>query len=357
MDEINSVVAPRVARPPHEWELQTLALMVAAGFAALLGILLLAGDLAVRSYLLTDGVDGLSSLVVWILDNSEAISALFLLLGFAYLAGYILWRRRTLAMLDSVGASDADVVWHWTVAAWYFALAVSFVLRVGRNSSAPDPAAYTSAPDSALDTATSWLAWDAAQIGARLIGLTFLLIAVWLIRDQVRERVAAAGVVFRVEDVAPRRSAVPLPAAARPAPPAPQPADLPPADEAFWGRVAALATGQRAEIALLETTDGLARRWLVVPENGDLGAVRSAVAPGAVVTAFPEPPAAIATKDFTPLPAGEYHGFLEDADSGALWYQSVKPNRVGAFLSRARRARRWALYAADSPDAPTAVVS
>ena len=74
------------------------------------------------------------------------------------------------------------------------------------------------------------------------------------------------------------------------------------------------------------------------------------------MAAFPEPPDASETKGFKPLPADEYHGFLEDAESGAVWYQSVKPNRVGAFLARAHRARRWALYPADSPEALTAAV-
>ncbi|MFF5288114.1 hypothetical protein [Paractinoplanes globisporus] len=359
MDEIDTAVAPRGARPPREWEVQTVVLMVAVWCAAGLGILLLVSDLAVRSFLLTDGVNGLSPLVGWILDNGDAISVLYLLLGFGYLAGFVLWRRRTKEMLDSVGEENPHTLWHWSVTAWYFTLAASIMIRFANNPDSPDDSAsYTSVSNvsaSVLDTPeerlASWLAWDAAQIGARLVALTFLLIAVWQIREQVRERVAAAGVVLRVRDMA-RPSAMPLPAAARPAPPAARPTGLPPADEDFWRRVAALATGRRAGIAVLETTDGLAHRWLLVPESGDLGAVRSAVAPGAVVTAYQEPPDATETKGFTPLPAGEYHGFLEDADSGALWYQSVKPNRVAAFLARARRARRWALYPANSPENP-----
>ncbi|MFD0518688.1 hypothetical protein [Paractinoplanes durhamensis] len=100
---------------------------------------------------------------------------------------------------------------------------------------------------------------------------------------------------------------------------------------------------------MLETTDAVARRWV----SGDLTTIRAALPPGAVVTVFPQPPAA----DFTPpRAADEYHGFLEDDASGALWYQSVRPNRVEAFMARARRARRWALYPADAPDALTAVV-
>ncbi|WP_030436847.1 hypothetical protein [Actinoplanes subtropicus] len=343
MEEINSVVAPPGARPPREWELQTFALMVAAGVAALLGMLLLASDVAVRSYLANDGVDGLSPLVGWVLDNGDVISALYLVLGFGYVFGFIYWRRRTVAMLTTVGDSDPHVVWHWSVTGWYGALMLSTWLL------------FTRTVDSShlydRDDLMNWLGWDIARLAIRLVGLTCLLIAVWQIREQVRERVATSGVILRFRDMPPRPSAIPLPPAARPAP-----VEAPAADDDFWGNVAALATGRRAEIAVLETTDGLARRWLLVPESGDLGAVRSAVAPGAVVSAFPEPPDASETKDFTPRPADEYHGFLEDADSGAVWYQSVKPNRVGAFLARARRARRWALYPADSPEALTAVL-
>ncbi|MCU7729058.1 hypothetical protein ODJ79_35545 [Actinoplanes sp. KI2] len=358
MSEINPADAPPVAKPPHEWEIQTFALMVAAGCAAGLGILLLVSDLAVRAYLLTGGADGVSALVAWILDNGDAISALYLMLGFGYLIGFFIWRRRTRALLDSVGEANSPALWHWTVGAWYLGLFTSFMIRANNPAGTPAQTPLTFGHDtsSQAEQFASWLAWDAAQIGARLIGLTFLLIAVWQIRTQVRERVAASGVIFRIRDIAPRPSAVPLPAAARPVPVGAQPSGLPMADEDFWGRVAALATGRRAEVAMLETTDGLARRWLVVPESGDLGVVRSTVAPGAVVTAFPESPDAGETKGFSPRPAEEYHGFLEDTESGAVWYQSVKPNRVGAFLARARRARRWALYPADSPEALTAVV-
>jgi hypothetical protein len=319
VNEINSAVTPRVARPPHEWEWQTLALIVAAGCAALLGMLLLVSDLAVRSYLITDGVNGLSPLVGWILDNGEVISGLYLVLGFGYLVGYFLWRRRTVAMLDSIGQSDPGVVWHWTVAGWYFALAASFMIRFANNPAGPDPASTfssTTYAGSVVDTAgeqrlAAWLAWDAAQIGVRLIGLTFLLLAVWQIRTQVRERVATSGVVLRIGDMPSRRSALPVAKATRPTPPVSQPADLAAADEEFWHRVGALASGRRAEIAVLETVDARAHRWLLVPESGDVSAVRAAVAPGAVVTAFPEPPAATETKGYTPGPADEYHGFLE----------------------------------------------
>lgn len=333
-----------VARPTREWELQTAGLMVAVAVAAVLCILFVVTDLAIRSYVLSGGVDEMTSLVAWVVQNYDVLSGLLLLLGFAYLVGFVWWRRHTTAMLDSVGVSDREPVWHWTIGGWYFALATSFMIRFANNPTVTED-----------DDLPSRLVWDAAGTGARLVGLSFLLIAVWQIRDQMRAKVAESGVILRVRDMAPRPSAVPLPAAALPAPPR-QAAELPTADDDFWRRVSTLTTGHRTEIAVLETTDGLAHRWLLVPASGHLADVRSAMAAGAVVTVFPEPPAATETKAFKPHPADAYHGFLEDSESGALLYQSIRPNRVGAFLSQARRARRWALYPTTAPEAFSAVV-
>jgi hypothetical protein len=329
---------PPVARPPREWELQTVGLMVAVAVAAVLCMLFLVTDLALRSYLLNNGADGMSSLVTWVGGNYEVLSGLLSLLGFAYIIGFVFWRRRTKAMLQSVGVPGKEPVWHWTVAAWYFALAASFMIRLANNPAVAEE-----------DDLPPWLAWDAAATGARLLGLGALVVAVWQIRVQVRATIADAGVILRIGDIAPRRSAVPLKVAARAVF---SPGN--PADDDFWRRVSGLATGRRTEIALLETTDGYARRWFLVPASGQLDKIRSLLAPGAVVTAFPEPPAATETKGFSPGPADEYHGFLDDGDGPR--YQLVRPSRVGAFLAQARRAQRWALYPATAPDALSAVV-
>jgi hypothetical protein len=340
VDKIDTGIPP-MARPPREWELQTAGLMVAVVVAAVLCMLFLVTDLALRSYLLNNGADGMSPLVTWVGGNYEVLSGLLSLLGFAYIIGFIFWRRRTKAMLQSVGVPGTEPVWHWTVAAWYFALGASFMIRLANNPAVADE-----------DDLPPWLVWDAAATGARLVGLGALLIAVWQIRVQVRATIAEAGVILRINDIAPRRSAVPLLAAARPAPAVLAPDNA--ADDDFWRRVSSLATGRRTEIALLETTDGYARRWFLVPASGQLDKIRSLLTPGAVVTAFPEPPAATETKGFSPRPADEYHGFLDDGDG--LRYQSVRPSRVGAFLAQARRARRWALYPATAPEALSAVV-
>ncbi|GIM93859.1 hypothetical protein [Paractinoplanes toevensis] len=318
------------ARPPREWEARTFALIAAIAAATLLGILLLVTDLALRSYLVAEGADGLSPLVAWMVEHWEAISVLFLLLGFGYLAGFYWWRSSTRAMLRSAGDETGKSVVHWTVAAFYLALTGSFTLALAGEST---------------DDPVELLQWDAVRMGLRLVGLAFLLTAVWQIRDQVRTQVAGSGIILRPA----RRRLEPLNlAASAPALAAVARADLPSADDDFWLGVAALGDG----VAVLETTDAVARRWLLV--DGDLDAVRSALPAGAVVTVFPQPPAATETEGFTPPPAEEYYGLLED--DGALWYQTVRPNRVEAFLARARRARRWALYPTESPDALVAEV-
>jgi hypothetical protein len=132
--------------------------------------------------------------------------------------------------------------------------------------------------------------------------------------------------------------------------------DLPRADDEFWQQVERLATEAGADLALLETTDSVVRRWALVPGTGDLTAVRAALPAGAIITVFTEPPAAADGTDFTPAPADDYFGFLEDRETGALWFQAVTAKRVPAFLARTRSARRWALYPVNSPAALTAAV-
>lgn len=315
-----------VVRTPREWEAQTAFLIAAVFAAAVLGMLLLVTYLVVRAR-------GMSPLVGWVVRNWDAITLLSLLVGIGYVAVFAWWRHRTKELLRRVGDPDGNAAVHWMVQAWYLALGGSFALGLAGSDT-------TYGDD-------DWLLFAAVQTGLRLVGLTLLLLAVWQIREQVRAQVVRSGVVLHV----PRRDAVPLKLGA-PTAPSSAPAELPPADDAFWARVAEFGPG----IALLETTDAVARRWLVVPDDGDLTAVRASLPAGAVVTAFPLPPAESGTEDFRAPAADDYYGFLEDGASGALWYQSVKPNRVEAFLARARRARRWALYAATDPDARSAVV-
>jgi len=321
-------------RPPRSWELQTVAVIAAVAAAALFGIVLFVRDLALRDYVLTGGVDGLSPLAAGLVRHGDAFDLLFFVVLLAYIAGFALWRRETQRMLERIGDTRTPVTVHWTVTAWNLAIGLAFMIRLTAEHSG----------DAAED-----LTIDAVQNGVRLVGVGCLLIGVWQIREEVHRRVAEAGIHLRHDD--PRPSSVPvrtlLPAVT---------GEAPEADQDFWARVARTATGLRADLALLEKTDPQAYRWLLVPANGNLTAVRAELTPGAEITVFTEPPTATETRHYTPLPAEFYQGFLEDA-AGTITGQPVTSRRVPAFLARARSARRWALYPVPSPTALTATVA
>lgn len=223
--------------------------------------------------------------------------------------------------------------------AWNGLLVIGFVIGYAASTS-----------DAAPETKMGFIS---LRVGLRVLAVCLLLIGVWEIRGQVRKAVADSGVILRVEDMPQRASAIPARLLAAPTAPAPA-TDLPDADEEFWERVRRMATGLREDLALLESSGPYEHRWLLIPASGDVTAVRAALAPGATIAVFAEPPAASEAKGFTPRPAQAYHGFLEDAETGALWFQSVEPKRVPAFLARARSAARWGLYPAGDPTAITA---
>ncbi|XVV11660.1 hypothetical protein ACQP2X_43660 [Actinoplanes sp. CA-131856] len=328
-----------VARPPRAWELQTAAVMAAIGAAALLGMILVATDLSVRAAVLSDGASGMSPLVSSVVSNAAAFHLLYLLLLFGYLGGFYWWRNRSREMLRRVGDIEGAATIHWAVYAWSGSLALSFIVSV--NLGAPRD-----------DEPAAALARHALLAGIRVLGLALLLFGVWQIREQIHRSVAASGVNFRIADLGPRAAANPLPL---PALTVTETTGLPVADDDFWDRVRRLAAGAGTDLAMLETTEGVARRWTLIPPGSDLATIRAGVAPGAVLTVYPTPPAQAETEGFTPTEADEYYGFLEDAASGSLWYQTVRPNRIPAFLARTRSARRWALYPATSPTALTAI--
>src|SRR4051794_17797891 len=110
-----TVLPAQAVRPPRAWETQTLILLASVAAAAVLAMILLASDLVVRSYLLTNGESGMSPPVSTVVDNADGISLLSLLLVFAYLGGFIWWQRRTRALLRTVGDADGTAARHWMV--------------------------------------------------------------------------------------------------------------------------------------------------------------------------------------------------------------------------------------------------
>ncbi|MET8150866.1 hypothetical protein ACIBSW_18950 [Actinoplanes sp. NPDC049668] len=305
--------------------------MITIGVTILLGMILFATQLGVRAYLNAEGTSAVSPLVSTVVRNSSLFGVMYLLSGFAYVVAFFVWRHRTRELLRRVGDTAGDATRHWAIPLWTAALVASVVL----NNAAG-------------------LGVDALRTAIRVLGICVLLFGVGSIREQVRRTIRESGVAFRMTDLptlVPARAATPLPPAATPV----STAGLPSADDQFWDRVRRTAADAGTDLAMLETTDALARRWALIPTDGDLAPLRATLPPGALVTVFTEPPAATGAESFEPGTADEYHGFLEDPESGALWYQSVRPNRIPAFLARTRSARRWALYPAGSPAALSAV--
>lgn len=201
-----------------------------------------------------------------------------------------------------------------------------------------------------LNTANVLLLFIILRMAVRIAGLTVLLIGIVQIREQVRWAIAQPRPVPVF--VPPPPPPVTVPAAAGAAAPVaveqpvPGSEGLPPADQDFWGPF------RDREIAVLERTGAQSFAWRLIPAGGDVSTFR----PGAVVTVFTEP---LATeppgRKFQPTAADGYHGLLESAETGAIWYQHVYRWGLPAFLKRAGSGGRWALFPAQD-DTPTALV-
>jgi hypothetical protein len=60
-----------VVRPPRSWEIQTAVVIGAVAAVGLFGIVLFVRDLALRDYVLTGGVNGLSPMVAAWFDRAD----------------------------------------------------------------------------------------------------------------------------------------------------------------------------------------------------------------------------------------------------------------------------------------------
>jgi hypothetical protein len=322
-----SDTAVQVARPPRTWELATLALIVCVFVAGVLGLVFVALEVVIAHSLETGGIERLAPSIVWMVDHLETIDGLYFAVVIGYLVGFFVWRNHTRTMLADRGYQLSLA--HWTVLAWQISVGATFVIRLALLN-----------VDLSLGVVEAlWI--EAALTSARVSGITLLLIGLFTLRETVREAVATQ--IAHSSDERP---------SALPDRPAPARAQTRVSADAFWEQARRTASGSRADLALLETSATGEHRWLLVP--GDGSPVRGAVSPSATLTLFPTPPEADETKGFRPTPADAYHGFLEDKTTGALVYESVPARKVGAFLGRARSARRWALY---RPDDPAAVVA
>ncbi|WP_127506491.1 hypothetical protein [Actinoplanes solisilvae] len=316
--------AVQVARPPRSWEVGTLVLIVCLAIAGTLGLAFVAFEALFAYYLATAGLRGIPSFVLWTADYLDTANALYIAASIGYFIGFFVWRNRTARMLEDRGHQVP--LTHWAITAWLISVGATFVIRFVATS-----------PDIVSDLPTAlWI--DAALTAARVAGMALLLVGVFALREIVRETVATR----RAHSSDERRSALPDRVAGEPTP-----AQV--AADDFWEQARRTASGLRADLALLEVSPSGDRRWLLV--SADVSQVRTAVNPSATLVLYPTPPGEGGTRGFKPAPADRYHGFLEDKNTGALAYESVPDRKVGAFLSRARSARRWALYRPEDPAA------
>jgi hypothetical protein len=335
-------------RPPRSWEWGTIALMLLIAATAGVGAVTAAVSLALAPrYLRGDG-EQTSPVLTWILANEGTVAALSVLLMLGYIVGYFVWRHRTRVVLTGFVADPRALIRHWGVPAWVFANVAAVLLRWTANDHALVD----------VDDAIHVLRVYSAASLIRGVGLGCLVFAVWTVRNRVRAELAAYRSPWQGPYGAPAFTPPPPPpptVSATPRPPAqnvPGIEDLPFADEDFWRRVRQAAAG--SELALLETSGPGAHRWVLIPAGAEMTAVREKLAAGSAITVFTEPPGRQPTDEYKAPPATGYHGLLESAETGALWYLSTTPRRLPQFLKRAAISGRWALYPVDSPGALTA---
>ncbi|MEV4279765.1 hypothetical protein [Actinoplanes xinjiangensis] len=357
---------PGSIRPSLAWEVGTGALLLVTAGSGVLVVLSVALGLAVQDYLGSDA--DMSPLLTWLYENPDrayGIDALGLLLTFASIVGFFVWRYRTRALLRRYGLDPVSLTRHPGVVTWGVATFMAYCCAGGLV----EPGTYDS-----VDGMVDLLQIVVFSGVLRLVGLAGLMIAVWQIRRRVHLSLGAyfppaftppspyAATPYTAlppyTATPPYPATPPPPYAAVTTPPVTPPApadgipgigDLPVADDDFWHRVRQAAAD--TELALLETSGPGLHRWVLIPAGRELDAVRASLAPGAAITVFTEPPVRRETNGYRPPEAAEYHGLLESAVTGALRHQSVGPRSLLSFLDRAETGGRWALYPVGDPNA------
>ena len=299
---------------PRPWELLASALFV---FGAILAAVDLIGATAVLAL-------GSSRSTT---EVGAAVGSLF----FVFFVGEGVWIWQTRQLLRSLH-DDAG----WLHYQWAFVTALALILLAGGAV----PLFVDVLPKTGL-----LLIVDALRLGSFVFGLVGLR----LTRDRVRG-IASGEIAPHSDD--PDLLPPIVPTATVRYDTVPVAGKLAPADDAFWAAAGRLAQDAGADLALLETTETLVRRWLLVPAAGDTAALRATIRPGAVLTLFTTAPGALNR----PAPASEYYGLIQSAPDAAIRFQLVLPSRVPGFLAEAHTAHRAALYRSNDPAAHTAAV-
>ena len=344
--------APAVPqRPPQGWELSTFVLLGATAVAAVGSMFMMTGHLYLYQRIASD--HGSAATVVRSLTDTYPLLGGYALVLLALIAAQSWWSWSTRRMLLTFGIVDRGVLRHWTKKVCLILLVLSACFSMSQIYGSPVPARIDrTASLTTVETA-------AASMALRVLALMLLWFGIWTVRAQIHQAVAAAP------------SAGPLSSPAEPAPAAARAsarrapawaegraaaavAAIPPADRDFWDRVRAMSAERGADLPLLESTHGSARRgWRLV--SGDDPPAE--IEPGSLITVFPDPPqpaAALPAKPPASEPGTEWFGLIEDG--GLLHFRLVLPSRLPEWLAQARSAERWGLYRTDDRGALTAVM-
>ena len=258
-----------------------------------------------------------------------------------FFAGAGVWIWQTRQFLRSLHDDARWMRYHWTAIAATVLILLDYGVVVPLVDAAPD--------------AGRVLLADVLSTGSFVFGL----IGLRLTRDRVRG-IARGEIAPHSDD--PRWMPPIVPAATTVRYDTLPAADtLSPADDSFWATAQRLARDAGADIAVLETTETLSRRWLLVPAGGDTAQLRDTAQPGAVLTLFPTAPGTAGAlgasgRKAKPAPASEYYGLIQAAPHAPIRFQLVLPSRVPDFLAEAGTAHRAGLYRPNDPAAQTAAV-
>lgn len=326
------------ARPPRSWQTRTVATLVALAGNALMSLLAVVLDVLSWRFWSSGAHGDQPALVSAFVRFAGTYFLVQVAVVFASIGTFAVWHRATSRVLRAAGEGPATPT-HWTVVTWrvslvffLFTCATPGNLLIGAVDIRPG-----------LVPATAHHMARFAVLAAACLGVQLLLLAgVWRRWAQVRERVAASGVMMQFKPEARAESALIAQAGAQRSARAGRRAD-----EAFWLAVGDLARTAGADLALLEEAGPFAHRWLLVPASGDVSAVPAELSPGAHLTVFPQPPSAAFA---APADGAPFHGFLDGA------YRSVAAPRVPAFLAQAAGSGRYGLYRPHDPDALRATV-
>lgn len=322
-----------VARPPRSWQTRTAATLVVLAVSALMSLLAVVLDLLSWRFWSSGAYGDRPALVSAFLRFSGTYLLVQVAVVVASIGTFAVWHRTTSRVLRAAGDGPATPT-HWTVIVWRVSI-VFFLFTCATPGNLLIGA--TDFPPRLAPAVADHMARFALLAAACLAVQALLLAGVWRRRAQVRERVAASGVMMRFKPDAPGESALIAQASAQRSARVGRRAD-----DAFWLAVGDLARTAGADLALLEEAGPFAHRWLLVPASGELSAVHAELSPGAHLTVFPQPPSAAFT---APADGAPFHGFLDGA------YRSVAAPRVPAFLAQAAGSGRYGLYSPHDPDA------